>query len=60
MPKPTKIAVFAVCSFALLANSVFVVVATGFNLFISVPVAVSALYLAYVVAEFTVLPGPNE
>ena len=54
--KPTKKLIFAAGSLALLANTIFIVVATAFNLFIVVPVILSALYLVYVLAELTILP----
>jgi hypothetical protein len=55
MPRPRHIFVFAVCSFALLANVVFVAVAPEFDLLIVVPVALSAAYLIYVIGQVTVL-----
>lgn len=55
MPTPRQISIFAVCSFALLANAVFVAVATGFDLLIVVPVALSAAYLIYVIGQVTIL-----
>lgn len=56
MPKPRDILIFAVSSLGLLANAVFVAVATKFDLLVAVPVALSAAYLIYVIAQVTVLP----
>jgi hypothetical protein len=55
MTRSRQIFVFAVSSFGLLANAVFVAAATRFDLLIVVPVALSAAYLIYVIAQVTVL-----
>jgi hypothetical protein len=49
-----KALLFAVITVALFADVVFVVLATKFNFLIIVPVALSACYLAYMAAHYTI------
>ncbi|MGZ5028930.1 MAG: hypothetical protein ACXV9T_17250 [Methylobacter sp.] len=52
--------IFAASCLVLLADVVFIMVATEFNLFIVIPASLSAAYLAYSVAHATVLPLSAE
>ncbi len=52
----TSVVIFAASCLFLLADVVFISVATEFNLLIIIPATLSAAYLAYSVALATVLP----
>ena len=53
--------IFATLCLVLLADVIFIAIATKFNLLIVVPVVLSAAFLALFVAYRTVLPAvPNE
>jgi hypothetical protein len=55
MSKIVKFATFIACSGLLLADVLYVAWATKLNLLIVVPVALSAAYLSYAAANWTIL-----
>jgi len=54
-PKAVNFLIFAVSSLVLLADAVFIAVATKFDLYIVVPGTLSAAFLIYCAARFTIL-----
>jgi len=60
MPRPVKISLFVVICGALLVDVVFVGWATKLNLLIVVPVALSAVYLCYFAAHYTIFEGEKR